>query len=374
LGLLPDIVSEPVIDPGRLTICVYTFTGAGKSTFCSRVEGVVIVQLEPRLKGIKAPKTPFIQTWSQLEAVYEELKAGNHPYTAVALDTVTDAYRLCAEHVLKKQGVDHETEMGSHGEGYGRINREFHRLIRKFAGLPYGLIMTAHVRDVEVKTKTEKYSRKAPDLPDTPRGVVMSLSDFVLYGDTIYVPDNDENGVQKVDENERPMTKEARILRTKWSKYWDAKDGYSVLPDIIPLSYPAFLREFKKGVEASKAFGGKASREGNVGASMLPQKEEKEDVKSDAKAEVKAVDTPKAEQNAPAKTETDKPENVKPEPKSDATKPEAKNGIKPDSKTDAKPEQKSETKAETKVESKPENKPGAADTTKPEAAKADTKK
>ena len=261
--LLPKTISEPEVDPGLLTILIYAFPGAGKSTFCSRAEGVVIVQLEPRLKGIRAAKTDLVTAWEDLWKIYHEMKAGNHPFKTVAIDDVGNAYRLCCEKFMREAGVKHESEMGEYGRGYGMINREFYRLVKAFAGLPYGLIMTSHTKEIEMKTKTEKYTRVVADLPDKPRGGIIGLCDYVLFGDKIEVEKRDKENKPVLDDDGKPSIEEVHILRTKWNKTYDAKDGYSALPDVIRLSYPAFLKAFREGIVGNKMFQESAAKGGS---------------------------------------------------------------------------------------------------------------
>ena len=159
---LPTQKTKPKYDPGLLTILIYGPAGIGKSTFCSRAEEVLFLPTEPGLNAIEAYQYPLIEKWVQLLQALEEIKAGGHQFKTLVIDTLNNAHKLCAEYICKKNGVQHETDIPGNSKGYALINNEFYRVMKQFAGLPYGFYMTAHQREQTIKLRTGEQTKIVP--------------------------------------------------------------------------------------------------------------------------------------------------------------------------------------------------------------------
>jgi phage nucleotide-binding protein len=238
---LPTEISKPEIDPSQLCVLIYTESGLGKSTFCSRVNGIIFLpNAQAGLKHIEGYKYPLIGNWEEYRQAYTELKNEKHSFRAVCLDTITEMHRMAADFMCRKYNVQHETDLpGDNNKGYTLVNNEFFRLIKAFYSLGLGVYMTAHCREEKVKTKTQEWTRIVPDLPGKSRNAVIALADFVLYGES-------EEYEDEKDENKRKIR---RILHSKPNPLWMAKDRFSVVPDPIALSYPDFFKTFTEGMK-----------------------------------------------------------------------------------------------------------------------------
>ena len=95
---------------------------------------------------------------------------GRHPFKTIIVDTVDNAYRMCADHVCAKFKIEHESDLG-YGKSWALINNEFHRVHTKLAFLPYGLFLVSHSVEREIETRTGKYTRIVRTLPDKPSPV-----------------------------------------------------------------------------------------------------------------------------------------------------------------------------------------------------------
>jgi len=56
-------------------------------------------------------------------------------------------------------------------------------VLTKLAFRPYGLFLVSHSKEIEVETRTGKYTRIVPTLPDKARKIVLGMVDMVLYCD-----------------------------------------------------------------------------------------------------------------------------------------------------------------------------------------------
>ena len=105
-----------------------------------------------------------IQSWDQLLAACGEIAEGKHPFKTIIVDTVDNAYRMCADHVCAKFKIEHESDLG-YGKGWALINNEFHRVHTKLAFLPYGLFLVSHSVEREIETRTGMVGVVHADIP-----------------------------------------------------------------------------------------------------------------------------------------------------------------------------------------------------------------
>lgn len=228
--MLPNAKTPPKHDLADLSVLVYGRPKAGKSSFCSHADGALFLATEAGLNHLETYQAP-ITSWEDLLDACAEIAKGEHDFRTVILDTVDNAYRLCSEHVCRKHHIDHESDLG-YGKGYALTLGEFTRVLTKLSLLPYGLYLVSHAQDVEIETRTGKYTRTVPTLPDKARKIVLGLVDMILFVDVD--PFRDEQG----------ETQYRRVLRTKPTTAYEAGDRTGHLPETLPLDYQAFLDAF----------------------------------------------------------------------------------------------------------------------------------
>ena len=166
MSLLPTAKTQPKPNLADLTVLVYGPTKIGKSTLCSQADGAVFLATEPGLNSLDVYQVP-IQSWDDLLAACAEIEKGEHPFKTLIIDTIDNAYKFCTDYILKKFKIDHESDLG-YGKGYAIVNNEFQRVLTKLAFMPYGLFLVSHAKEIEVETRTGKYTRIVPTLPDRP--------------------------------------------------------------------------------------------------------------------------------------------------------------------------------------------------------------
>jgi hypothetical protein len=238
MAILPTAKTAPKPHLADLTVLLYGKTKIGKSGFCSHAEGALFLATEPGLNALDVFQAP-IQSWDELLAACAEITEGKHPFKTVIIDTVDNAYKFCTDYILKKFKIEHESDLG-YGKGYALINNEFQRVLTKMAFLPYGLFLVSHAKEIEVETRTGKYTRIVPTLPDKARKIVLGMVDMVLYCGL----------EQSTGEDGEPRLR--RVIRTKPSLYYEAGDRTGRLPDVIDLDYGKFYAAFNAAVTPLK--------------------------------------------------------------------------------------------------------------------------
>jgi len=239
MSILPTAKTEPKPNLGDLTVLVYGQTKIGKSTFCSQSEGALFLATEPGLNALDVFQVP-IQSWDELLAACAEVTEGKHPFRTIIIDTIDNAYKFCTDYIVRKYKIEHESDLG-YGKGYALVNNEFQRVLTKLAFLPYGLFLISHAKEIEVDTRTGKYTRIVPTLPDKARKIVLGMVDQVLFCDLEMA--TNEDGTESV----------RRVIRTKPSLYYEAGDRTGRLPETLGLDFKKFFESFDRAVVPQKA-------------------------------------------------------------------------------------------------------------------------
>jgi hypothetical protein len=224
---------KPKVDPSGYTIMVYGPPGIGKSIFAVQAPNSFVIATEPGLKSMNW-NGDVVTSWEGLNQLLADLAAGGHPFKTIVIDTVDNAYRMCSEYIAKKFKVDHHSDLK-----WGKsalLNNEVLRVLTKVASLPYGFIMTSHMKTKTIETPTGKYQKTSPNLSDGAQNTIVGMVDVLIQMNILRADDG----------------KDYRVLKTQPSKYYDAKDRTTAnLPAIIPLpnkerSYADFEEIFIK--------------------------------------------------------------------------------------------------------------------------------
>ena len=209
------------------------------SSFCAEAEGALFFATEAGLNHLSTYQLP-ISTWEEFLAAGRDVLETKHPFKTIVVDTIDNLYRLCTEHVCRKQKVEHESDLG-YGKGYALVNNEFYRALSRLALSPYGLYLISHAQERELETRTGKVVRVVPTLPDKVRRMILGMTDLILYGDLEVTTATDGK------------TTVRRVLRTKPSLKYEAGDRTGRLPETIDLDYAKFVEAFCAGAKRETA-------------------------------------------------------------------------------------------------------------------------
>lgn len=224
---LPTRKTEPKVSISDLTVLLYGSPKVGKSTFCSKLPNALFLATEPGLKSLSVYDVD-ITCWQDMLEACGDIYRGDHNYQTVIIDTIDNAYRMCVEHVCKKNNVAYEGDL-PYGKGYALVTTEFHRVITKLAQLPYGLWMVSHAKTTEVESRTAKYTKTVPTLHDRARNIVVAMSDLILYASM------DERMVAGA-------LVQNRVIYTKPNLYHEAGDRTGRLPEQMSMNYADFAQ------------------------------------------------------------------------------------------------------------------------------------
>ena len=234
---LPTEKTRPKRALSDVSMLLYGPSKIGKSTFASHAPDGIFLATEPGLNALEVYQYPITSFPEFLEAC-AELAAGQHDFKTIIVDTLDMLYRLCAEDVCQKRGLEHESD-GARGKAYGLIKNELYRVLTKLAHLPYGLILISHSQDRDLETRTGKTTRTVPTIPESFRQMIIGLVDLILYCDV------------EVEQAEDGQQCCRRVVRTKPNPNHDAGDRFGFLPEVMDLDFAAFERAFRMGANLS---------------------------------------------------------------------------------------------------------------------------
>lgn len=231
--MLPTTKTPPRQDLADLTVLVYGKSKIGKSELCSNSDSALFLATEPGLNALDVFQVS-IQTWEDLLNACGEIAQGDHSFKTIIIDTIDNAYKMCAEYICRKAKIEHESDLG-YGKGWALVNNEFQRVLNKLAFLPYGLFLVSHSQEKEIETRTGKLTRIVPTLPDKARKIVLGMVDLILYCDI------------EVTQGEDGKPAYRRVMRTKPSPNYEAGDRTGRLPEVIDLDFRKFVEAFTAG-------------------------------------------------------------------------------------------------------------------------------
>lgn len=236
---LPKAPTPKKNDLRSLTVLLHGGKKIGKSSFCAGMPNVVFAATEPGLGQLEVHQVP-IQSWQEFIDFCNALVNEEHGFQTVVIDTINNLYAFACRAVCEKHKVEYVGDFKAIGKGHVLANNLFYETMLKLANLPFGLWMIAHSVEREIETRTEKYLKSVPQLPDKAAGQILGMADLILYADLH----------EERDENDKSHFK--RVLRTKPSKYFEAGDRSGLLPPIIDLDYGTFAEAYTSAVSPHK--------------------------------------------------------------------------------------------------------------------------
>ena len=202
---LPDTKTKVSTDLKDRMVFIYGPEGIGKSTLASGFGDYLFFECEPGLVDLEVYRQP-IGSWDDFRRTVAEAKKHPGRYQGFVIDTYDALVIFCRAHVNARLGIAHESD-ADWGKGYDAFATEMQLWLARLWSLPGGMIVIAHSQEVEIKNRRESYNKVVPAVGKRARRIVTEMADLVLLLDM-----DDDTGTER------------RIIRTKPSKYWDAKE------------------------------------------------------------------------------------------------------------------------------------------------------
>ncbi len=232
---------ETGVKPGPKRILIYGQEGVGKSTFMSKLPGVLFADTEEGTRHLNVHRVN-IRTLSDLREVVAELLKGGHGYKVLALDTADRLWDLCAEAVLKENGWTHLEQL-EYSRCYVPVTQKFDGILRAMdmlreAGI--SVIIACHCK-VETQSPPDNpaYSMYQPKVSAPGRKAEVSKSKLVEWADSVFFCHFEA----RID----AKTKKAvpgecrRLVETVHTAQWEAKYRGNIIPAQFSMDDPSSL-------------------------------------------------------------------------------------------------------------------------------------
>lgn len=107
--MLPTTKTAPKAQLSDYTVLLFGASKAGKTIFCSHAQDVLFLATEPGLNALEVFQVS-ITKWEDMLQACAEIAEGKHQFKTIIIDTIDNAYKMCADHMYKKSGVDQRAE------------------------------------------------------------------------------------------------------------------------------------------------------------------------------------------------------------------------------------------------------------------------
>lgn len=217
----------------QIRLLIYGAPKIGKTTLLSGFPNVLLLATEKRYKHLKVYPID-IKSWEDFKQAVKLILKGKHEFKTIGIDTADILFKLCRQYVCDELNIDHESEE-TWGKGYDAIQTEFERELNKLFLTDYGIIITAHTREVEVTNRAGRFNKIVASLPNQARKIILPKVGVIGYMKLKTVKLKDGG------------YKEKRIISFDSSEFEEAGDGEGKLPnEIIAYKDPSKTYELFK--------------------------------------------------------------------------------------------------------------------------------
>ena len=238
MSILPTTKSKPKSEMSDFNWIVYGPPKIGKTTLATHFPSALFLATEDGQGAHGCYRVP-VNSWADFMNACKELAAGKHEFKTIIVDTIDNLWDLCSAYVCAKRGIEHESEL-EYGKGFQLVQTEFFRALTRLSMLPYGLVLISHSVDVEIETRTKKYTKSVPSFKRKQQSRLLGMADFILYCDFASVKGSDGE------------TTYARVIRTKAAEAYTAGDRTGNMPDPLPLSFDKLSAAFTAAIKGGK--------------------------------------------------------------------------------------------------------------------------
>lgn len=244
-SMLDSVIAK--LTPSAPKGIVYSAPGVGKTTFAASAENSLIIDCENGAGAVQCQRTPYLETWAEIELWLRFVEKEQHPYQVVAVDSLDWLLRRVEEHVSGSAANKLDQTLNrSHG-GYGNgkqvlknyIYRVLLPMFDRIVNRGIALILLAHAKRTDITdVDGVTIEKTSADIPDD------FLNTFVEWSDLVCLASMDAEGNRKLTTCET-----TRAL---------AKNRYGMPPE-IPFTWKAFTGAIATGL--SKKFDGQKKKE-----------------------------------------------------------------------------------------------------------------
>jgi len=232
---------------------IVTFYGdikTGKTTISCQFNKPLLLAFEKGYNAIPGIKAQDLNKWTEFKELLLQLESDEAKamYKYVIIDTADLAFLFAEQFIFNREGVQGYGDIG-YGAGYGMVEKEFDKCMRKIVQLGYGLIFISHAQDKTMEDQNgEEYNRIIPTLEKRGRKVINRMSDIVGYARVAKDLDTGE---------------EKTFLFMRGTTRFEAGSRFKYTSDYIEFSYENLVEDIENAIK----------KLGDNGATLIEEKE-----------------------------------------------------------------------------------------------------
>lgn len=240
MSLLDQVIDGAIYSPPK--ILLYGYTGIGKTTFASWDHNSFIIDCDGSANNISRKRSPYLETWEQIQEWLKFIETADHPFTICVIDTLDWLFDRAIEEVCGSRDTKdtraYRNTLNKANGGYGNGKQALHlfvnmniipqlnRIVNR--GIPVVLTSHAHTTMLtdEEGITTEKVAPNIdPDFVDK----------FVCWADVVGFARTGQGGQRVVIVEDAPKAV--------------VKNRYNMQP-VLPLDWNTFITDLHKGMKA----------------------------------------------------------------------------------------------------------------------------
>ncbi|KFZ25963.1 MAG: hypothetical protein KQ78_01919 [Candidatus Izimaplasma bacterium HR2] len=239
LNIMPHEISR---DLAGYILFFYGSPKTGKTTIASQFSNSLILAFEKGFNALPGVIAQPINKWMEFKEILMQLetKAAKEKYEYIIVDTADLAYLYAEQFIFNKEGVTEYKEI-PYGQGYGMVEKEFDKAMRKIVQLGYGLIFISHSQDKTMEDENgEEYNKIIPTLEKRGRKVINRMSDIIGY---TRIAKDPESGEEKT------------YLFMRGTSRYEAGSRFAYTSDFIEFSYKNLVQDIGNAIDKLEANG-----------------------------------------------------------------------------------------------------------------------
>lgn len=159
------------------TFFIYGEPKIGKTVLASKMDDPLFLATERGHDYVEVYKVDAA-TWEVFKTTARSVLQEKHNFRTIIIDTVSEAFEMCARYVYVKEDFSHMSELDG-GRGYDLVKAEFAKVITPLTLSRFGVVFIGHEKLVKSTFQGIEKSRYWPNMMKTGRDVLIPKVDHI---------------------------------------------------------------------------------------------------------------------------------------------------------------------------------------------------
>lgn len=231
------------VQPHAQLSTIYGPPGVGKTTFVSKVQGLLLADIEDGSKSLDILRlgSDDLPTFEALEGLIQELLTTNHGHKAIAIDSVTTLEHLIAKKICQENTVNELADI-PFGKGSLYAKEKLKTFMTKLVDLKNAKNMDiwfighSQVKKFNDPTLLQQFDRYTLQCNEAFGQEIIRQCDNVYF-----VKYDVQTAVDKTTKKAKGISDGSRVMFTRYAAGYDAKTRLN-LPESIAFDYDEYMK------------------------------------------------------------------------------------------------------------------------------------